>query len=233
MDEALRSFLVPAFFTHTAAAVLVLAWWFTRNGGDRATFRYFGCGLVGYGLGLIAWSLVVIVKPDDLVPWILGGVIPFLLGNIGFAKSASAAPETVRVSPLMILTIAFIIVTFVMRTVLYESEPYISDEGLLYFGLQPVPIALYIGTIAVSFLPAIWKVVPAFASEQLRRLMAICLNAFFICAIVLVSASEHSLLVINGFVLSIAAILAWVQAVRNWKVMSSGPEDRASGATQN
>ena len=46
--------------------------------------------------------------------------------------------------------------------------------------------------------------------------MGISLNTFFINAVILVSADEHSLLVINGFVLSAAAILAWSHALKNW-----------------
>ena len=218
MDEVLRSYLVPAFFAHTAAAVLLLAWWFMRKGKDQTTFRYFGWGLTGYGAGLVAWSLAVIVKPDDLIPWILGGVVPFLLGNVGFAKATAREPEAKRINPLMILTMALIVVTFVTRTFLDKSDPYISDEGLLYFGLQPVPVALYIGTIAVSFLPAIWRVVPAFTDQRLRRVMGVSLNTFFISAIIIVSAAEHSLLVINGVALSAAAILAWSHALKNWNL---------------
>ena len=216
MEELLESFLVPAFFVHTAAAVLLLAWWFVRTGKDQATRRYFGWGLAGYGAGLVAWSLVVLVKPDDLAPLILVGIVPFLLGNVSFAKAAASEPEAQRMNGWMMVTLCLIVVTFVSRTFLYESEPYISDEGLLYFGLQPIPVALYIATISVSLLPAIWRVVPTFADQPLRRVMGISLNTFFINAVILVSADEHSLLVINGFVLSAAAILAWSHALKNW-----------------
>ena len=218
MDGFVESFLVPAFFVHTTASVWFLAWWFGRMGRDQETFRGFSWGLAGYGLGLVAWTLVVIIKPDDLAPLILVGVVPFLLGNIGFAKAATRESAARGISPLMILTFVLIVATWISRTFLYESEPYISEEGLLYFGLQPVPVALYIATISVSFLPAIWRVVLAFADDRLRLIMGICLNTFFINAVILVSANEHSLLMINGFVLSAAAILAWVHAARNWNL---------------
>ena len=218
MEEVLESFLVPAFFVHTAAAVWLLAWWFVRMGKGPATFRYFGWGLAGYGAGLVAWSLVAIVKPDDLAPLILVGIVPFLLGNVAFAKAAAREPEAKPINSWMIVTLALIVVTFVSRTFLYESEPYISDEGLLYFGLQPIPVALYIATISVSLLPAIWRVVPMFTDQRLRQVMGISLNTFFINAIILVSANEHSLLVINGVVLSAAAILAWSHALNNWNL---------------
>lgn len=216
MEDFVESFLVPTFFVHTAAAVWLLAWWFVRNGKTQASLRYFGWGLAGYGVALVAWTLVVIIKPDNLAPGILVGVVPFMLGNIGFAKAAGRAPEAASIDRLTILTLVLIVATFVSRTFLYESEPHISDEGLLYFGLQPIPVALYIATIAVSFLPAIWRVVAQFTDQRLRLIMSISFNTFFINAIILVSAAEHSLLMINGAVLSAAAILAWSQALKSW-----------------
>lgn len=218
MEDFVESFLVPAFFVHTAAAVWLLAWWFVRRGRVQAAFRYFGWGLAGHGAALAVWMLVVVLKPDDLAPGILIGVVPFMLGNVSFAKAAAGEQSAAIVHPVIILTLALVVATFVSRTFIYESEPYFSDEGLLYFGLKPIPVALYIATLAVSFLPAIWRVVPAFTDERLRLIMAISLNTFFINSVILVSANEHSLLMINGFVLSAAAIFAWVHAIKNWNL---------------
>lgn len=218
MEDFVEFFLVPAFFVHTVATVALLAWWFIRKSEAQAVFRYFGWGLTGYSLAFVAWTLVVLLKPDDLAPGILVGVVPFLLGNLGFARAAGRNPEAGGMSPLMILTLVLIAATFISRTFWYESEPYFSDEGLLYFGLQPIPVAFYIATIAVSFLPAIWRVVPAFTDQRLRLIMGVSFNTFFINAIILVSAAEHALLMVNGFVLSAAAILAWSHAIKSWNV---------------
>ena len=55
-----------------------------------------------------------------------------------------------------------------------------------------------------------------FTDQRLRLIMVISFNTFFINALILVSAAEHSLLMINGAVLSAAAILAWSQALKSW-----------------
>src|SRR3989338_3438220 len=84
MDNLMSTFIVPAYFLHGAIGLGVLAWWFlTRN---NSTLKMFGKGLLGYALGMAAWALLVIVRPSDLKPLILIGVIPFALAHLAYAK---------------------------------------------------------------------------------------------------------------------------------------------------
>src|SRR6185503_7134375 len=150
MNNVMSSFLVPLYFIHITLAMAVLAWWFSTRKGD--VLKYFGWGMAGYAMGVAIWTGVILVKPADLEPAILLGVIPFLLAHIAYAKAATLKFKSNYV---MILTLALMVATFIARTFFYPSQPYFSDNGYFFFGLMAIPLALYIATISVSFLPAI------------------------------------------------------------------------------
>lgn len=209
MGDLTSSALVPIFFIHATLGTAILAWWFKSK--KEQTLRAFGWGMMGYSLGLAAWTAVVLVKPTDLKPLILAGVVPFLLAHTAYAKAASAKLST-KSSTLMTLTLVLLAATFVARTFFYPSEPYFSN-GLLFFGLQPIPVALYIATISVSFLPAIRAVVADMKQASVKSVMGVGLTILYVNAIILVSAKDNTLLLINGVVLSVALLALWVKAL--------------------
>ena len=215
MEDLTEKVLVPLFFVYTTLSTVVLAWWFFNK--KQQVFKYFGIGMAGYAAGLAAWSAVVLIKPDDLRPLVLLGVIPFLLANIAFAKAASTK-FSARSNVFMSLTIVLIVATFIARTFFYESEPYFSEEGLLFFGLQSIPVALYIATISVSFLPATRAVAAAIKDKTLKAVMGIGLTTLYVNAIILVSANDDTLLLINGVVLSAALLALWTKSLSTKKV---------------
>jgi hypothetical protein len=172
--------------------------------------------MLGYALGLAAWTAVVLIKPDDIKPLILIGVIPFLLAHIAYAKAASAKLPA-KASTLSAIVIALIAATFIARTFFYPSAPYFSEKGLLYFGLQSVPIALYIAIISVSFLPAIRAVSAEIKDKAVKSVMGIGLTVLYVNSIILVSAKDDNLLLINGVVMSVALLMLWVKALGTTK----------------
>lgn len=210
MDDITSSFLVPLFFIHATLGTAILAWWFLSK--KQQTLRDFGWGMAGYAAGLAAWTLLVLTKPDDLKPLILVGVIPFLLAHVAYAKAASAKLPT-KSSTLMTITLLLLVATFIARTFFFKSEPYFSDQGLLYFGLQSIPVALYIATISVSFLPAIRSVVSDIKQSSVRSVMGIGLTTLYVNSVILVSAKDDTLLLINGVVMSVALLTLWVKAL--------------------
>jgi hypothetical protein len=210
MDNSSNSALVSLFFIHATLGTAILAWWFSTK--KQQTLKDFGFGMTGYAAGLAVWTLVVLTKPADLKPLILLGVIPFLLANIAFAKAASAKLPA-KSSTLMGLTILLIAATFIARTFFFPSSPYFSEQGLLYFGLKSIPVALYIATISVSFLPAIRAVAADIKSAKLKTVMSAGLTVLYVNAIILVSAKDDTLLLINGVVLSVALLVLWVKAL--------------------
>ncbi len=209
MDTSSNIF-VSLFFIHGALGTAILARWFLTK--KQQTLKDFGWGMAGYAAGLAVWSFVVITKPTDLKPLILLGVIPFLLASVAYAKAASAKLPT-KSSTLMTVTLALLVATFVARTFFYPSEPYFSDKGLLFFGLQSVPIALYIATISVSFLPAIRAVAAEIKDKATKSLMGTCLTVLYVNSIIFVSAKDDTLLLINGIVLSLALLALWTKAL--------------------
>lgn len=209
MDTSSNIF-VSLFFIHGALGTAILAWWFLSK--KQQTLKDFGWGMAGYAAGLAVWSYVVLTKPTDLKPLILLGVIPFLLASVAYAKAASAKLPT-KSSTLMTVTLVLLVATFAARTFFYPSEPYFSDKGLLFFGLQSVPVALYIATISVSFLPAIRAVTAEIKDKATKSLMGTCLTVLYVNSIIFVSAKDDTLLLINGVVLSVALLALWTRAL--------------------
>ncbi len=213
MGDTTSTLLVPAYFIEMVIGAGVLAWWFM--GKKQPVFKHFGKGMLGYALGMAAWTLLVLTKPTDLKPLVLVGVVPFLLAHIAYAKAAAVKQKT---NNLVNVTIVLLIATFIARTFFYRSEPYFSDKGLLFFGLQTLPVALYIATISVSFLPAIRAVADEMKQTSLKTTMSIGLTVLYVCSIILVSAKDDGLLLINGVVMNVAMIVLVAKALGSKKV---------------
>lgn len=210
MEDSTSTILVPLYFIHATLATAILAWWFLSR--KQQTLKDFGWGMAGYAAGLAAWTVLVLTKPDDLKPLILLGVVPFLLAHVAYAKAASAKLPA-KSSTLMTVTLLLLAATFIARTFFYTSEPYFSDEGLLFFGLQSVPVALYIATISVSFLPAIRAVSAEIKDKTMKAVAGTGLTILYVNSIILVSAKDNDLLLINGVVMSLALLVLWVKAL--------------------
>lgn len=216
MTETTSNLLVPLYFVHAALGTAILAWWFLSR-KDKA-LRTFGLGLAGYGLGLAAWTILVITKPEDLKPLVLLGAIPFLLAHFAYAKVAYKNINFAKTSFLTLVVAGTIAATFIVRTFLYPSEAYFSEEGLLFFGLHPVSSAFYIATIGLTFLPAITVVGNILKKSMLRNVMQAGLTILFINAVILVSSQSDTLLLINGYVMSAALLALWLTALTSKSV---------------
>jgi hypothetical protein len=201
---------VSLFFIHGTLGTAILAWYFLNQ--KKAVLKSFGWGMLGYALGLAAWTAVVMTRPDNIKPLILAGVIPFLFAHIAYAKVASVKLPA-KASTLSMIVLLLIGATFIARTFFYPSEPYFSDKGLLYFGLQSVPVALYIAIISVSLLPAIRVVAAEIKDKAVKSIMSIGLTVLYINSIILVSAKDDTLLLINGTVMTVALLALWTKVV--------------------
>ncbi len=210
MESTSSNLFVSLFFIHGTLGTAILAWYFLSQ--KKAVLKDFGWGMLGYSLGLAAWTAVVLTKPDNIKPLILAGVIPFLLAHIAYAKAASVKLPA-KATTLSAIVILLIAATFIARTFFYPSAPYFSDKGLLYFGLQSVPVALYIAIISVSLLPAIRAVAAEIKDKAVKSVMGIGLTVLYVNSIILVSAKDDNLLLINGVVMSVALLMLWVKAL--------------------
>lgn len=177
----------------------MLAWWFLSQ-KDRSA-RLFGIGLSGYALGIACWCIVVLLKPTDLKPLIFLGTLPFLAAHLAYARAAT------NKYTLLILTAILITSTLIARTIIYPSEPYFSEQGLLFFGLHPIVSALYIATISVSFLPAIKAITPKIRQEKLRTTIGIGFFILYLNSLVLVVSRNSNLLTLNGFVMGVTLLI--------------------------
>lgn len=211
MGDTTETLLVPAFFLQMVLGTAILAWWFSKR--KDKTLKTFGLGMAGYSLGLAAWSLLVLTKPADLQPLILAGAVPFLLAHLAYAKVAYKNLDLSKTSALTLVVLGAIAGTFIVRTFLYPSDPFFSDEGLLFFGLHPLSVAFYITTISLTFLPAIAVVASRLKKGSLKTVMQAGLTTLYINAIILVSGEDDTLLLINGVVMSVALLAVWAKAV--------------------
>jgi hypothetical protein len=207
-DSFTTSFLVPLYFLHLVFGLVILAWWFLSK--KAQTLKYFGLGMLGYALGIAAWSVLVITKPADLEPLIMVGVIPFLLAHIAYAKTVSVK---YKIDWIIGLTILLIVVTLIARTFFFPSKPYFSDYGSFYFGLMPIPLALYITTLSVSLLPAIRAVSDEIEQTSMKSVIAVGLTILFINSLLQITARDVTLLFINGSVASLTLLVLWVKAL--------------------
>ena len=211
MDDITATFLVPAYFLQVAIGTAILAWWFLSR--KNVALKTFGWGMAGYAAGLTAWTALILIKPDNLQPLVVIGAVPFLLAHFAYAKVAYKNLAFSRISPISFLVIGIIAATFIVRTFLYPSEAYFSDDGLFFFGLHPVAMAFYIATISLTFLPAISAVVGHLKQKLLKGVMRVGLTVLYINALILVSSNEGTLLVINGVVMTAALLMLWLKAV--------------------
>jgi hypothetical protein len=211
MGDTTATLLVPAYFIQIVVGTAILAWWFIAR--KDKVLKTFGIGMAGYSLGTAAWTLLVLTKPDDLQPLILAGAIPFLLANLAFAKVAYKNLDFKKTSLLSLVVLGTIAGTFIVRTFIYPSAAYFSDEGLLFFGLHPLSIAFYIATMSLTFLPAISVASEHIKKGALRSVMKVGITTLYINSIILVSGNDDTLLLINGVIMTIALLVVWVKAV--------------------
>lgn len=159
-----------------------------------------------------AFKASVLTWVDCVRAVILLGVVPFLLAHIAYARAASAKLPA-KSSTLMIVTLILLAATFISRTFFYPSEPFFSENGLLFFGLHSIPIAFYIATISVSFLPAIRAVSAGIKDKAMKAVASVGLTTLYVNSIILVSGDDDTLLLINGAVMSIALLALWNKAL--------------------
>lgn len=213
MEDIMTTVLVPLFFIHAAVGISILAWWFLRRRDKN--LKSFGLGLAGYATGFAVWAVVAITKPDDLRPLILLGAVPFLLSHFAYAKVAYKNIDFTKTSMLTLLVGGTIAATFIVRTFLYPSEAYFSQEGLLFFGLHAVSIAFYIATLTLTFLPAISIVGSLLKKTGLAVKMQAGLTVLFINGLIIVSSHDELLLTINGYVFGATLLFLWTTALLN------------------
>lgn len=201
----MSSLLVPIYFIHITFGLAVLAWWFSAN--KSPVLKQFGAGFIGYAIAVGIWTAVIIAQPSDLEPYILLGAIPFLLSHLAFAWTVRKQSKNMLV---WYLTLILVVATLVAR-VLYPSNPYFSQQGYFFFGLQPIPLALYIATISVSLLPAIRAAVSQIKNKPMAQVMSVGLMIAYIAIIVQITAMDDTVRFLNGMVASVALLVMWVK----------------------
>ena len=211
METVTGEFYMPMYFLMVAFGASILAWWFLSR--KDKTLKMFGLGMAGYAAGMVAWSALVFIQPEDLRPLALTGAIPFLLAHLAYAKVAYSKLDSAKANTLLAVVAAMIAGTFIIRTFIYPSEPYFSEGGQLFFGLHPWAVAFYIATISITFLPAISIACSKIKQIGIKNTLRIGLTTLFITEIILASGSDETLLSINGAVMTVALLITWLVVI--------------------
>jgi hypothetical protein len=202
--------LVLLFFAHSTLATFLLGW--KLAGQKDASLKNFGYALVLNGLAFAIWSAAVILRPADLALWTGAGAFPFM-GTLLFLISSS----TVRLdrnlrNRWLGAGVALVAVLFILRSFVYPSQPYFSDEGLFFFNVQPVATAVYLFALSAAAFPAIRAI-----GQKMKTAYAPYVEAGFITLVLggflLLVSTDLMLLYINGWVMGLTYFVLWVSLV--------------------
>jgi hypothetical protein len=198
VDNFIGNYMVPLFFIAGTVAMWFLAYKYLTAKGT--TFKNFGTGLLLYGLGFGAWGIGVLTK-DNVDFWTLVGVIPFAAAHLFYLMAATEKVKASVRSLLLFGAAAYLVVLFLIRTLVYESSPGFSDGGLFYFNAHPTVIMMYILAFALTLLPAIDVVSQKLKDKTLRVVSQVGFTILAVGGIILVSSYDDNLQTLNGWVM--------------------------------
>ncbi len=203
MGSIVGDYFVPLFFVAGTLAMWFLAYRFWSAKG--AVFKNFGIGLALYGLAFAVWSLAVFFKTNIEALTSLG-VVPFAIAHLFFLTASTEKVKASKRTFLLFLGIAYLVVLFLLRTIVYPSDPGFSDDGLFYFNAQPPVIMLYVIAFAGSLLPAINVASREIKDKLLRNVSQFGFTVLSIGGIILVTSVDDNLQTINGWVMGLTYV---------------------------
>lgn len=197
---------VALFFIHSTVAPFLLGWKFTTR--NNAVLKKFGIGLMLNGAAFLIWSVAVFLKPENLSTWTSAGAVPLMGAFLYYLAAGTNHLEQSTRNRAIGGGVLMLLVLFVLRTFIYPSQPYFSEDGLFFFNVMPQAVALYIFVLSSAAFPAISAV-----AKRMTPRYAIIVRGGFIAevmgAIILIISYDTILLYINGWVISIAYVVLW------------------------
>ena len=203
-NAASPNYMVVAFFAVGTAIMGFLGWRFIT--GDAPVFRRFGIGLAWCSASFAVWAAIVAMRPDHLQPWTAIGVALFVPGIFFFLGAATSGWQARNRRLALLGAAAYLIVLFVLRTLVQPSEPGFSERGLIYFNAQPLVLLLYIVAFAGALAPAVYAVSRAMTLRWLSRTTLVCFNLVIMCGVVLLSSYDDDLQTYNGYLMGIVML---------------------------
>ena len=210
--------LIFLFFLHTTLATFLLGFKFMRR--KDPVFKYFGSGLMLNAIAFAIWSVVVLLQPENLEPYVTIGVVFFLISLItyllsGIQKMDKSIRRYISWGGLLVIS-----VLFVLRIFVYPSNPGFSSEGLFFFDPHPIIQILEIFGLALVALPAINVLASKFTQPSYSVLVRYGFIIQVMGAIILITSTNNTLLYIAGWVIGIVYLLLWTTLLFSKKAWS-------------
>jgi hypothetical protein len=224
--------LAVVFFVGATVSTLLVGFSFART--RQRSVSYVGWGLVATGIAFGFWTIARVVNPEeqgDLEIWVTIGVFFLLVGLLSFLLSWATSLHPQERNLVLVAAVLYAVVLIAVRSI-YPSEPFIDEDGVLFFNPHGAVAALEIGALTGAVLPAIFEI-----ARRLRALYAliakVAITTLLVSGIVLTSSLNKVLITIASVVMA-AALLALLGAfvVRQPRVWLEGVDEagRRSGA---
>ena len=199
------NWLVLFFFIHVALAATIVGGVFMKKGGNVA--KYFGLGLLIGAIGFASWGLAVMM-PDNLTIFGNIGSVLVLISFIFFLwASTDNVSEPIR-NLILALGIMLVVVTFIVRSFIFPTDKFISDEGILIFNLAPFVQFLYVTILVLVVIPLIEKVAAMFKAGY-ATFIKYALGIQVIGGIILITSADELSLLAAGWAIGLAYFALW------------------------
>jgi hypothetical protein len=196
---------VIVFFAFVTLCVLASAYLLPRFAQSIAA-RRFALGLWLVGIAFAIWSVVVITKPvDTLETFVTTGLIVMLGALVLIVNAATIHLSRSEQQLALVLTVAYMVLLVVIRF-FNPSQPFFSDNGLFYFGQQPVVGFMTILMLGGTIVPAVLVVAREIKDKDVLSsnvFIGACM-AELIGGVLLLSSRDDSLLTLVGWAMGIA-----------------------------
>lgn len=198
--------LAVVFFVGATISTLLIGVSFART-TQRST-RYFGWGLVATGIAFGFWTAARVINPEeqaDLETWVTVGVFLLLLGLLSFLLSWATPLNPPARNLVLAAGVLYAVALIAVRSI-YPSEPFIDEEGVLFFNPHGAVAALEIGALTGAVLPAIFEVARRLRPSD-ALIAKISITTLLVSGIVLASSLNRVLITVASVVMA-AALLA-------------------------
>ncbi len=187
--------LAVVFFVVATVSAILIGLGFART--RIRSLALFGGGFVAVGAAFALWTIARIADPadpDDLEIVVTIGVLLLFVGLISFFLAWAIGLEATIQRPVLLGGLVYLIALVVLRFV-YPSEPFINDDGVLFFNPHGAVAAMEIGAVTGALLPAIFVV-----CRQLREREAlvakVALTTLLVSGIALIASLDETLITI-------------------------------------
>jgi len=198
---------VALFFLHNVAATFLLGFKFRSR--PNPVFRNFGSALILNGIAYAIWSSAVLLRPQNLKPYVTSGVLFFIVSLVLFLSAGVRGLDKPKRVLLLSIGSVVAVALFLVRTYVYPSEPGFSDEGFFFFNAHPMAQLIYIFGLGLTALPGIDALASQFPNRFYSDLVRYGFTTQVMGGIILLTTTHTLTLYIDGWIIGTTYFLLW------------------------